>query len=116
MSDDGIDGLGLCRRAGIYWHGKIRKRGGRYWPADVVFEACNGGSNNHDDDICNGVALYMQMGNEPKIIIWDTATMQTVKVLKGFHKRAVTLLVGVCDGDDQNCLFSPIYHAPRLSS
>lgn len=34
-----------------------------------------------------------QVGREPKIIVWDTATMQTVKVLKGFHQRAVTLLV-----------------------
>lgn len=34
-----------------------------------------------------------QVGTGPKIIIWDTATMQTVKVLKGFHRRAVTLLV-----------------------
>ena len=33
------------------------------------------------------------MGTEPKIIVWDTATMRTIKVLRGFHRRAVTLLV-----------------------
>lgn len=38
-------------------------------------------------------AACNQVGREPKIIVWDTATMQTIKVLRGFHQRAVTLLV-----------------------
>lgn len=36
---------------------------------------------------------FSQVGRDPKIIVWETATMQTVRVLRGFHQRAVTLLV-----------------------
>lgn len=34
-----------------------------------------------------------QVGRRPKIIVWDTTTMETVGVLKGFHRRAVAVLV-----------------------
>jgi microtubule-associated protein-like 6 len=50
----------------------------------------------HTDDI---IALAMhpsgkfvatgEMGNSPKIVVWDTATMQSVQIISGFHKLAV---------------------------
>ena len=43
-----------------------------------------------------GSCLRLKVGTAPKIIVWETATMQTVKVLKGFHQRAVSLLVRRC--------------------
>ncbi|CAM9158468.1 unnamed protein product, partial [Scytosiphon promiscuus] len=73
----------------------------------------------HTDNICSfaihpsgRLAATGEVGNEPKIIIWDTSTMQTVKVLKGFHRRAVTLLAFSENGallasvgqDDNHCL------------
>ncbi|CBJ26175.1 conserved unknown protein [Ectocarpus siliculosus] len=73
----------------------------------------------HTDDICSfamhpsgRLAATGEVGTEPKIIIWDTATMQTVKVIKGFHRRAVTLLAFSENGallasvgqDDNHCL------------
>eukprot|EP00752_Nemacystus_decipiens_P008508 g7598.t1 len=73
----------------------------------------------HTDDICSfamhpsgRLAATGEVGVEPKIIVWDTATMQTVKVLKGFHRRAVTLLAFSENGallasvgqDENHCL------------
>lgn len=39
-----------------------------------------------------------QVGKDPAIIIWDATTMQQVKILKGFHQRAVTSLGFSPDG------------------
>ncbi|CAM9732495.1 unnamed protein product, partial [Sphacelaria rigidula] len=73
----------------------------------------------HTDDICSfamhpsgRLAATGEVGREPKIIVWDTATMQTIKVLRGFHQRAVTLLAFSEDGallasvgqDENHCL------------
>ena len=33
-----------------------------------------------------------EIGRKPKIIVWDSDTLQTLAVLKGFHKRGVPLL------------------------
>ena len=35
------------------------------------------------------VAATGEAGKNPKIVVWDTTTMQTVATIKGFHKRAV---------------------------
>lgn len=40
-----------------------------------------------------------QMGREPKIIIWDSETMEAVQTLAGYHKRGVVALRFSRDGD-----------------
>ncbi|GMI46711.1 hypothetical protein TrCOL_g1657 [Triparma columacea] len=39
-----------------------------------------------------------QFGNIPSIVVWDAATGETVRTLKGFHKRAVSQLCFSTDG------------------
>ncbi|CAM9920159.1 unnamed protein product, partial [Discosporangium mesarthrocarpum] len=53
----------------------------------------------HTDDVVSlalhpsgRIAATGEVGTNPKIIIWDTASMKTLKVLRGFHERAVSLL------------------------
>ena len=53
----------------------------------------------HTDDVLS-LAMHPQgkvvatgeIGRTPKIIVWDTDTMESLAILKGFHKRGVTLL------------------------
>jgi len=53
----------------------------------------------HTDDVLS-LAMHPQgkvvatgeIGRKPKIIVWDSDTLQTLAVLKGFHKRGVPLL------------------------
>ena len=59
----------------------------------------------HTDDILcltlhpeGKLAATGQVGRVPKIVIWDTETMETVQVLEGFHRRAVCQLDFSRDG------------------
>merc|ERR1712093_870585 len=53
-----------------------------------------------------------EMGKRPKIVIWDSRTMEPIKIIKRFHKRAVQHLDFSPDGtrlasigqDDDNSL------------
>jgi microtubule-associated protein-like 6 len=53
----------------------------------------------HTDDVLS-LAMHPQgkvvatgeIGRTPKIVVWDTDTLETLAVLKGFHKRGVPLL------------------------
>ena len=57
-----------------------------------------------DDVIC--LALHPdgklvatgEMGKKPKIVVWDSTTMETVAVIEGLHKRAVCQLAFSDDG------------------
>ena len=53
----------------------------------------------HTDDVLSltmhpqgKVVATGEIGRMPKIIVWDTDTLETLTVLKGFHKRGVPLL------------------------
>jgi microtubule-associated protein-like 6 len=51
-----------------------------------------------DDVVClavhptEDIVATGQLGKKPLIVVWDASTQKSLVVLKGFHKRAVTLL------------------------
>ncbi|CAM9397119.1 unnamed protein product [Chrysoparadoxa australica] len=59
----------------------------------------------HTDDIVSftihpmgHLAATGEVGPSPKIVIWDALTMQTIKVIRGVHRTAVTQLAFSPDG------------------
>ena len=58
------------------------------------------------------VAATGEVGRMPKIVVWDTSTMDVKAVLKGYHRRGVTKLAFSGDGtflatiglDDRNSI------------
>ena len=72
----------------------------------------------HTDDVIslavhpNGrLVATGQMGSTPRIIIWNTETMESIQTLVGFHKRGVPLLTFSRDGKPR-----PAHSLPRAAA